>query len=177
MCRDYEPIEERRKHSERRSGVEPRSIGAVAAISRRLVLIQDNRRAEAGGGLVTLSALPVLSKDLAAPDVVIAAVAEGFLALDPGLRVAGLHERAPARLVLQIHARADLVQVELAEAIARPEGDRLRRDAPPPERLLADDDAALAVPVAPVDAANAGPSNRTAVDFDNPADRVCLLSH
>src|SRR3989475_4772047 len=82
--------------------------------------------------LVVLSALPVLTKDLAAPDVAITAVSEGFLALDPGLQVAGLHERALAGLVLHVRARADLVQVELAEAVAGAEGHRLSRDALPP---------------------------------------------
>src|SRR5438876_1798680 len=124
-----------------------------------------------------LQLLPIVAKDLAAPDVVIAAVAEGLLALDPGLRVAGLHERAFAGLVRHVYARADLVQVQFVEAIPRAECYRLGRDASSPHRLFADDDAAFAVPIAPVDAADAGPSDRTAVDLDDPADRVSFVSH
>src|SRR2546423_15628484 len=124
-----------------------------------------------------MSALPVLAKDLGAPDVVIPAVAEGFLALYAVLDVARFHERALAGLVLHVRAGADLVQVELPEAVTGAESHRLRRDAPPPHRLLADDDAAFAVPIAPVDSADTGPSDRTPVDLDDPADRVPLLGH
>src|SRR5438034_294468 len=124
-----------------------------------------------------LRLLPVLAEDLAAPDVVIAAVAEGLFALDPGLRVTGLHECALAGLVCHVHACTDLVQVQFVEAKPRAEGYCLSRDAPSPHRLFADDDAAFAVPIAPVDAADAGPSDRTAVDLDDPADRVSFFSH
>src|SRR6266550_386159 len=124
-----------------------------------------------------LRLLPIVAEDLAAPDVVIAAIAEGFLALHPGLRIAGLHERALAGLVRHVHARADLVQVQFVEAIPRAECYCLGRDAPSPHRLLADDDAAFTVPIAPVDAADTGPSDRTAINFDDPADRVSFFSH
>src|SRR5207244_12960496 len=109
-----------------------------------------------------LRLLPVLAEDLAAPDVVIAAVAEGLFALDPGLRGTGLHECALAGLVCHVHACTALVQVQFVEARPRAEGYCLSRDAPSPHRPLADVDAAFAVAVPLVDAADAGPVHRPA---------------
>src|SRR5437773_10946753 len=95
-----------------------------------------------------LRLLPVLAEDLAAPDVVIATVAEGLLTLDPGLRVAGRHECALAGLVRHVYARADLVQVQFVEAKPHADSSGLSSVAPSPHRLLDNNDASFAVHIA-----------------------------
>src|SRR5207245_8146652 len=113
------------------------------------------RRALAG-----LRLLPVLAQELALPHVVPAAVLIELLPLDPGLRVAGLLERAPRALVLHVRLRLELVEVELAKGVARAQRHGLAGEALPPERLLADRDAGRAVAVQPVDLADSRRADR-----------------
>src|SRR5436309_7939846 len=89
---------------------------------------------------VAAEPLPVGAMHLADPVIVPAAFAEEVLALDADLPVAGLHQRAAARLVLGERPRCQLVQVELTERVVSPDAHRLGGPTLPPLGGHADHD-------------------------------------
>src|SRR6185503_14238790 len=90
--------------------------------------------------------------------------------------VAILLERAPARDVAREHLGHQLVQIQLAERVARAQAHRLGGDAPPPGVLRADEDASRRVRVLPVDLVDARRADGLSLGLDYPEDRVLRLA-
>src|SRR3989475_9002650 len=109
---------------------------------------------DAFGTLRALRHLPVVAQELAFPQVMPATIPEELLVEDAALPVAGLNQRPPRSLVLHERFSLELVQVQLAERVARAQRHDLRGDAFAPKRLLPDDDPGRAVAVGPADPAN-----------------------
>src|SRR5438067_13501622 len=84
--------------------------------------------------------------------------------------VAVLLERTPARRICNEDFGHELVKVQLAEGVARPQSHRLAREALAPHALLADHDARRAVRVRPVDLVDPDRADRRAVRLDDPED-------
>src|SRR5438067_13926774 len=82
--------------------------------------------------------------------------AERLLAPYPHAPVSVTFERLAAGLVLGVDLGHELVEVELAEGVARAELHRLGRVPLPPRGLLADDDPGGAVRVEPIYVVDAG---------------------
>src|SRR5438309_11609045 len=86
--------------------------------------------------------------------------AERLLAPYPHAPVSVTFERLAAGLVLGVDRGHELVDVELAEGVARAELHRVGRIPLAPRGLLADDDAGGAVRVEPIHAVEAGRTDR-----------------
>src|SRR5689334_18759843 len=93
---------------------------------------------------------------------------ERLLAPYPHGPVSVTFERLAARVVLRVDLGHELVEVELAEGVARAEPHRFRRVALPPHRFLADQDAGRSVRVQPVDPVDPGRADRSIADVDDP---------
>src|SRR5437868_15249746 len=107
--------------------------------------------------------LPIRTLHLADPVIVPAPFAEEVLALDADLAVAGLHQRAAARLVLGERPGGQLVQVELAERVVGPDAHRLGGATLPPLGGHADHDAGGGARMEPIDLMDAGRPDGAAV--------------
>src|SRR5438067_12416811 len=98
--------------------------------------------------------------------------AERLLAPYPHAPVSVTFERLAAGLVLGVDLGHELVEVELAEGVARAELHRLGRVPLPPRGLLADDDPGGGVRVDTIHAVDAGRTDRIVRGFDDPPDVV-----
>src|SRR5438477_2835514 len=99
-------------------------------------------------------------------------LAERLLAPYPHGPVSVTFERLSTRLVFGVDLGHELVEIELAERVARAELHCFGRVSLSPRRLLADDDPRGAVGVEPVDAVDAGRTDRLIRGFDDPPDVV-----
>src|SRR6266540_4926948 len=110
-----------------------------------------------------LRALPVLAQQFAEPDVVPGTACEEVVAARADGAVAALLERATTRLVADEHLGHELVQIELAEGVARAQSHRFAGVALPPAFFRTDDDAGRAMGIEPIDLVDPCGADRLAV--------------
>src|SRR5438094_9927978 len=95
-------------------------------------------------------------------------LAERLLAPYPHGPVSVTFERLSTRLVFGVDLGHELVEIELAERVARAELHCFGRVSLSPRRLLADDDLGRPVGLQPVAAAHAGRADRLIRRFEDP---------